>query len=89
MTGLVGIGEATLETHEEAVLAYLEAAKRRHVIGTDPYRIEDLWLRMFRDDYCCYTRYGFKDLLAVGAVDIIQPDSARRRDPRNEDRGHG
>lgn len=49
--GLVGIGEATLENHEEAVLAYLEAAKRKHIVGSDPFRIEDLWYRMFRDDY--------------------------------------
>jgi galactonate dehydratase len=46
--GLVGIGECTLQNREEGVLGYVQGATRRHVIGSDPFNIEDLWLRMYR-----------------------------------------
>jgi len=49
--GLVGIGECTLQNREEGVLGYLEGAVRRHVIGTDPFNIEDLCLRMYRNEF--------------------------------------
>jgi galactonate dehydratase len=49
--GLVGIGECTLQNREEGVLGYLQGAARRHVIGSDPFDIEDLWLRMYRNDF--------------------------------------
>lgn len=49
--GLVGIGECTLQNREEGVLGYLQGAVRRHVIGTDPFNIEDLWLRMYRNEF--------------------------------------
>ena len=49
--GLVGIGECTLQNREEGVLGYLQGAARRHVIGSDPFNIEDLWLRMYRNDF--------------------------------------
>ena len=49
--GLVGIGECTLQNREEGVLGYLQGAVRRHVIGSDPFNIEDLWLRMYRNDF--------------------------------------
>jgi galactonate dehydratase len=46
-----GIGECTLQNREEGVLGYLQGAARRHVIGSDPFNIEDLWLRMYRNDF--------------------------------------
>ena len=49
--GLVGIGECTLQNREEGVLGYLQGAVRRHVVGSDPFNIEDLWLRMYRNDF--------------------------------------
>jgi galactonate dehydratase len=49
--GLVGIGECTLQNREEGVLGYLQGAVRRHVIGSDPFNIEDLWLRMYRNEF--------------------------------------
>jgi galactonate dehydratase len=49
--GLVGIGECTLQNREEGVLGYLQGAVRRHVIGSDPFNIEDLWMRMYRDEF--------------------------------------
>jgi len=49
--GLVGIGECTLPNREEGILGYLQGAVRRHVIGSDPFNIEDLWLRMYRNEF--------------------------------------
>ena len=49
--GLVGIGECTLQNREEGVLGYLGGAVRRHVLGSDPFDIEDLWLRMYRNEF--------------------------------------
>jgi len=49
--GLVGIGECTLQNREEGALGYLQGAVRRHVLGSDPYNIEDLCLRMFRNEF--------------------------------------
>ena len=49
--GVYGISEATIQNREEGVLGYLEGAKRRHIIGSDPFDIEDLWLRMYRNDF--------------------------------------
>jgi galactonate dehydratase len=49
--GLVGFGECTTQNREEGVLGYLPGAVRRHVVGSDPFNIEDLWLRMYRNDF--------------------------------------
>ena len=39
--GLTGIGECTLHNREEGVIGYIQGAVRRHVIGSDPFDIED------------------------------------------------
>jgi len=49
--GLVGFGECTIQNREEGVLGYLPGAVRRHVLGSDPFNVEDLWLRMYRNDF--------------------------------------
>lgn len=49
--GLVGIGECTLQNREEGVLGYLPGAVRRHVLGSDPFNVEDLCLRMYRNEF--------------------------------------
>lgn len=49
--GLEGIGEARPVNREEAVAAYLEAVGHRYVLGSDPFNIEDLVLRIMRDDF--------------------------------------
>jgi galactonate dehydratase len=49
--GLEGIGEARPVNREEAVAAYLETAAHRYVIGSDPFNVEDLLLRVTRNDY--------------------------------------
>ena len=49
--GLEGVGECTLQNRHEGVLGFLKGAVRRHVLGSDPFNIEDLWLRMYRNDF--------------------------------------
>ena len=49
--GLTGISEVRMNNRTDALVAYIEGAKRRHVIGSDPFNTEDLYQRMFRNDY--------------------------------------
>jgi galactonate dehydratase len=49
--GLTGLGEARMVNHTEALVGYLAEAGPRHVVGHDPFRIEDLVKRMGRDDF--------------------------------------
>lgn len=49
--GLEGIGEARPVNREEAVAAYLDAIAHRYVLGTDPFNVEDLIIRVVRDDF--------------------------------------
>ena len=49
--GVSGVSEARMVNRTDALLAYLNGVKHRHVIGNDPFNIEDLYLRMFRNDY--------------------------------------
>ncbi len=49
--GLTGISEVRMNNRTDALVAYIDGAKRRHVIGSDPFNTEDLYQRMFRDDY--------------------------------------
>ena len=49
--GVSGISEARMVNRPDALPAYLDGVKHRHVIGYDPFNIEDLYLRMFRNDY--------------------------------------
>ncbi|MCI0338724.1 MAG: mandelate racemase/muconate lactonizing enzyme family protein [Acidobacteria bacterium] len=65
--GITGIGEATIQNREEGVLGFLDGAVRRHVIGSDPFNIEDLWLRMYRNDFW---RGGVIATTVMSAVEI-------------------
>jgi galactonate dehydratase len=49
--GLVGIGECTVQNREEGTLGYIQGAVRRHVLGSDPFDIEDRSLRMYRNEF--------------------------------------
>ncbi len=49
--GLVGVSEARSVNRTESVLAYLAAAKRKYVLGSDPMEIERLVQRMFVGDF--------------------------------------
>jgi len=49
--GITGISECTLQNREEGALGYLQGAVRRHVIGSDPFNVEELCLRMLRNEF--------------------------------------
>src|SRR5204862_1504592 len=49
--GLVGYSEGRNVNRTEALLGYLEGIKKRYVVGSDPFRIEDLVHRMFIGDF--------------------------------------
>lgn len=49
--GLTGFGEARVINRTDAVLGYLEEALPRYVLGSDPFEIERLVGRMFREDF--------------------------------------
>src|SRR5438445_3668578 len=49
--GLTGVSEVRLSNRTNALLGYLEECKKRYILGADPFRIEQIVQRMFRDDY--------------------------------------
>ncbi len=49
--GLIGVSEARVLNRTSAVLGYLEEAIPRYVLGSDPFEIEMLVQRMFREDF--------------------------------------
>jgi galactonate dehydratase len=65
--GLTGLGEATTANREEAVLGYLEGARHRHVLGSDPFDVEDLWARLYRGDFI---RGGTIACAGLSAIDM-------------------
>ena len=64
--GVHGIGDATLNGREKAVVAYLEDHVIPCLIGRDPQRIEDTWQFLYRG---AYWRRGPVTMSAIGAVD--------------------
>jgi galactonate dehydratase len=65
--GLVGVSEVRLSNRTNALLGYLEEIKHRYLLGSDPFRIEQLVQRMFRDDY---GRVGEICASAISLVEI-------------------
>src|SRR5271169_6767498 len=65
--GLYGLGDATLNGRELAVVAYLEEHVIPCLIGRDPRRIEDLWQYLYRG---AYWRRGPVTMAAIAAVDV-------------------
>ncbi|HBS17538.1 MAG TPA: bifunctional D-altronate/D-mannonate dehydratase, partial [Halomonas sp.] len=65
--GVYGIGDATLNGREMAVVAYLEEHVIPMLIGRDPHRIEDIWHYLYRG---AYWRRGPVTMSAIAAVDI-------------------
>ena len=64
--GLHGIGDATLNGREKAVVAYLEDHIIPLLIGQDAHRIEDIWQSLYRG---AYWRRGPVTMSAIAAVD--------------------
>src|SRR5438105_928424 len=64
--GLTGIGDATLNGRELAVVAYLEEHVIPCLIGRDAHQIEDIWQYLYRG---AYWRRGPVTMSAIAAVD--------------------
>jgi mannonate dehydratase len=65
--GLYGIGDATLNGREKAVVSYLEDHVCPLLIGRDARQIEDIWQLLYRG---AYWRRGPVTMRAIAAVDV-------------------
>ncbi len=65
--GVYGIGDATLNGRELAVVAYLQEHVIPCLIGSDPRQIEDIWQYFYRG---AYWRRGPVTMRAIAAVDV-------------------
>ena len=65
--GVHGIGDATLNGREKAVVSYLEDHVLPCLIGRDAARIEDIWQYLYRG---AYWRRGPVTMAAIAAVDV-------------------
>ena len=64
--GVHGLGDATLNGREKAVVSYLEDHVIPCLIGRDPHRIEDIWQYLYKG---AYWRRGPVTMTAIAAVD--------------------
>lgn len=71
--GVYGLGDATLNGRELAVVAYLEEHVIPLLIGRDARRIEDTWQFLYKG---AYWRRGPVTMTAIGAVDTALWDIA-------------
>lgn len=65
--GIHGVGDATLNGREMAVVAYLDEHVIPCLIGRDAHRIEDTWNYLYRG---AYWRRGPVTMTAIAAVDV-------------------
>ncbi|HEX6510354.1 MAG TPA: mandelate racemase/muconate lactonizing enzyme family protein [Chloroflexota bacterium] len=65
--GLVGLGEVRMLNHTDALLGYFAEAVPNHILGADPFNVEDLVRRMFRNDYA---RAGEIAMSAISTVEM-------------------
>ena len=65
--GVYGLGDATLNGREMAVVAYLEEHIIPCLIGRDPHQIEDIWQYLYKG---AYWRRGPVTMAAIAAVDM-------------------
>jgi mannonate dehydratase len=65
--GITGVGDATLNGRELAVVAYLQDHVIPCLIGRDAQRIEDTWQYLYRG---AYWRRGPVTMCAIAAVDM-------------------
>ncbi|QAY58917.1 D-galactonate dehydratase family protein [Microbacterium protaetiae] len=73
--GVVGLGDATLNGRELAVVAYLREHVAALMIGRDALRIEDTWQFLYRS---AYWRRGPVTMSAIAAVDMALWDITGR-----------
>src|ERR1700759_1422516 len=65
--GVYGLGDATLNGRELAVVSYLSEHVIPCLIGRDAFAIEDIWQYLYRG---AYWRRGPVTMSAIGAVDM-------------------
>jgi mannonate dehydratase len=65
--GLYGVGDATVNGREKAVVAYLEDHVIPCLIGRDPMRIEDIWQYLYKG---AYWRRGPITMAAISGIDM-------------------
>lgn len=65
--GLEGVGEVRMLNHTDALRGYLAEAVPNHVLGHDPFNIEDLVQRMYRNDYA---RAGEIAMSAIATIEM-------------------
>ncbi len=65
--GVQGLGDATLNGREQAVVAYLRDHVIPCLIGRDPHQIEDIWQYLYKG---AYWRRGPVTMSAIAAVDV-------------------
>src|SRR5207248_2454980 len=65
--GLLGVGEVRMLNHTDALLGYFAEAVPNHVLGSDPFNVEDLVRRMFRNDYA---RAGEIAMSAISTIEM-------------------
>jgi galactonate dehydratase len=64
--GLSGVGEVRMVAHTEALLGYLAESADRYIVGADPFEIEKLVTRMYREDY------GRPGEVAMSSIAIVE-----------------
>ena len=69
--GIYGIGDATLNGRELAVVSYLEDHVIPCLIGRDPFNSEDIWQYFYRG---AYWKRGPVTMAAIGAIDMAMWD---------------
>lgn len=65
--GVYGLGDATVNGREMAVVAYLQEHVVPCLIGKDPHQIEDIWQYLYKG---VYWRRGPITMAAIAAVDM-------------------
>jgi mannonate dehydratase len=65
--GIYGLGDATLNGRELAVVSYLKDHLIPCLIGRDPTQIEDIWQYFYKG---AYWRKGPVTMTAIGAIDV-------------------
>ena len=73
--GLVGLGDATLNGREQAVVAYLRDHVAPLLVGRDAHAVEDTWQFLYRG---AYWRRGPVTMAAIAAVDVALWDIKAR-----------
>lgn len=66
-TGIFGLGDATVNGREMAVVAFLQEHVAPCLIGRNPHDIEDIWQYLYRG---VYWRKGPINMAAIAAIDM-------------------